>query len=61
MSNFCNWNATDTEYTGVDVAKAMLDISAHESFMTLDDVTRMQKKKRLDQFTEVLIKRILII
>lgn len=37
-SNFCNWNATDTEYTGVDVAKAMLDISAHESFMTLDDV-----------------------
>ena len=37
-SNFCNWNATDTEYTGVDVAKAMLDISANESFMTLDDV-----------------------
>ena len=37
-ANICNWNATDTEYTGVDVAKAMLDISAQESFMTLDDI-----------------------
>lgn len=31
-SNVCNWNATDTDITGVQVAEAMMDISAHPGF-----------------------------
>ncbi len=30
--NLCNWNAADTEITGVDVAEAMLEISKHPCF-----------------------------
>ncbi len=30
--NVCNWNAADTEITGVDVAEAMLKISKHPCF-----------------------------
>ncbi len=33
----CNWNATDTEIKGVEVAQAMLDISARKSFKSLED------------------------
>lgn len=36
-SNYCNWNATDTPYKGVDVADAMLKIAAHEGFISCDD------------------------
>lgn len=36
-SNSCNWNAADTEYTGVDVAQALLAIAGHEGFISLND------------------------
>ncbi|MDD7403603.1 MAG: extracellular solute-binding protein [Butyribacter sp.] len=36
-ANVCNWNATDTEYTGVDVAKAMLAISSSKAFTNIGD------------------------
>lgn len=37
--NTCNWNATDTTYTGVQVAQAILNIAGHDGFMncTNDD------------------------
>ena len=38
VTNICNWNAADTEpYTGVDVARAMLDISSSKAFVSLND------------------------
>lgn len=37
VSNYCNWNATDTQYTGVDVAEAMLAIAEHDGFISCDD------------------------
>lgn len=37
VSNSCNWNATDTKYTGVDVVNAMLDIAGHEGFESCQD------------------------
>ena len=36
-SNICNWNATDTKYTGMDVAEALLAIAGHEGFISLGD------------------------
>lgn len=33
----CNWNATDTEVKGVDVAQAMLDICKNDAFVALED------------------------
>lgn len=33
-ANICNWNAVDTEFTGVDVAEAMLDIAKNEAFVS---------------------------
>jgi arabinogalactan oligomer/maltooligosaccharide transport system substrate-binding protein len=32
VTNYCNWNATDTDITGVQVAQAMLDIAQSPSF-----------------------------
>lgn len=32
VSNYCNWNATDTKVTGTDVAEAMLAIAANPGF-----------------------------
>lgn len=37
VTNTCNWNATDTAIKGVDVAQAMLDISANAGFKSLTD------------------------
>lgn len=37
QSNYCNWNATDTQYTGVDVAEAMLAVASHEGFISCDN------------------------
>ncbi|MBQ9610284.1 MAG: extracellular solute-binding protein [Lachnospiraceae bacterium] len=37
LTNYCNWNATDTEYTGVEVAQAMLDIAGRTGFISLGD------------------------
>lgn len=31
--NTCNWNATDTTYTGAQVAQAILNIASHDGFM----------------------------
>lgn len=36
-ANICNWNAKDTEYTGVDVAQAMLDIATNDAFVSYGD------------------------
>ncbi len=36
-TNNCNWNATDTQYTGVDVAEAMLAIAKNPAFVSLND------------------------
>lgn len=33
VTNYCNWNATDTAVKGVDVAEALIDIAAHEGFL----------------------------
>lgn len=37
VTNVCNWNATDTDIKGVDVAQAMLDIAANPGFKSLTD------------------------
>ena len=37
QSNLCNWNAADTEITGVQVAQAILDIAAHPGFINQSD------------------------
>lgn len=36
-ANRCNWNATDTEYTGVEVVEAMLAVARHEGFLNCND------------------------
>lgn len=36
-TNTCNWNAVDTEYTGVEVAEAMLDIAGNKGFLNCVD------------------------
>ncbi len=37
VSNYCNWNATDTAIKGTDVARALLDISANPAFSSVTD------------------------
>lgn len=37
VTNTCNWNATDTDIKGTDVAQAMLDVSANPGFKSLTD------------------------
>ncbi|MCH5205199.1 MAG: extracellular solute-binding protein [Oscillospiraceae bacterium] len=36
-TNICNWNATSGNYTGVDVAQAMLDIANNDGFLAGGD------------------------
>ncbi len=36
-NNFCNWNATDTPYTGVQVAEGILNVTSHPGFIALSD------------------------
>ncbi len=36
VTNECNWNATDTPITGVQVVQALLDITAHPGFIEAD-------------------------
>lgn len=36
VTNTCNWNATDTPITGVEVLSALLDIAAHPGFIEAD-------------------------
>ncbi len=37
VTNTCNWNATDTDIKGVDVAQAMLDIAKSGGFKSMTD------------------------
>lgn len=37
VTNYCNWNSTDTPIKGIDVAEAMLAISAHPGFANMTD------------------------
>ena len=37
VSHYCNWNATDTNIKGVDIAQALLNISANPSFLNCSD------------------------
>lgn len=37
VTNYCNWNAKDTKYTGVDVAEAMLAIATNKGFLNCMD------------------------
>ena len=39
VSNHCNWNATDTEIRGVDVANAMLSIANNPGFLNATDAS----------------------
>lgn len=32
--NFCNWNATDTKFKGIDVAKAIIKIASNPAFVS---------------------------
>lgn len=36
VTNLCNWNATDTPITGVEVLSALLDIASHPGFIEAD-------------------------
>ena len=37
VTNYCNWNTTEGDVTGVDIVNAMLDISASPGFLNLPD------------------------
>lgn len=37
VTNYCNWNATDGDITGVDVAQALLDITSSPAFLVQSD------------------------
>ncbi|MBO5030473.1 MAG: extracellular solute-binding protein [Lachnospiraceae bacterium] len=37
ITNYCTWNSTDGDITGVDVAQAMLDIAKNPGFSNTDD------------------------
>lgn len=37
VTNYCNWNATDTDITGVDVAEAMLATASSPAFLNCTD------------------------
>lgn len=37
VTNYCNWNTTEGDVTGVDIVNAMLDIAMHPGFINLPD------------------------
>ena len=44
-TNICNWNSTSEQYTGVDVAQAMLDIANNDGFLAGgDDILKQGAK-----------------
>ena len=44
-TNVCNWNSTSENYTGVDVAQAMLDIAGNDGFLAGgDDILKQGAK-----------------
>ena len=42
LTNYCTWNSTDGPITGVDVAQAMLDISASPGFSNRTDTAFLE-------------------
>lgn len=48
VTNYCNWNATDTAIKGVDVAEAMLKIASNPGFVNADDAV-LQEGAEKDQ------------
>ena len=45
VTNHCNWNTTEGKFTGVDVAKSIMDIVAHPGFMAASDSTFIENAK----------------
>lgn len=44
-TNFCNWNSTGGDYSGTDVAQAMLNIAANNGFLAGgDDILKAEAK-----------------
>ena len=41
-ANLCNWNASDTEHTGVSVTQSLLDIAGHDGFLNLPNSEFME-------------------
>ena len=37
VTNYCNWNSTEGDITGVDIVNAMLDIAQNPGFLNLSD------------------------
>lgn len=35
--NFCNWNATNTKYKGLDVAKSVINLASNAAFVSTDN------------------------
>lgn len=40
--NFCNWNATDTKFKGIDVAKAVIRIASNPAFVSASSEEMLQ-------------------
>lgn len=43
--NFCNWNATDTKFKGIDVAKSIIRIASNPAFVCSDDKETLEMMK----------------
>lgn len=42
LTNFCEWNETEGDLTGTDIAQALLDIAGHPGFLDADDAQRVE-------------------
>lgn len=42
LTNYCEWNATEGEIVGTDIAQALLNIAAHPGFQDADDTKRIE-------------------
>ena len=45
VTNHCNWNTTEGTYTGVDVAKAIVDVVSHPGFLAASDGSFIESAK----------------
>ncbi len=43
--NFCNWNATDTRFKGIDVAKSIIRIASNPAFVCSGDKETLEMMK----------------
>ena len=53
VTNYCNWNSTETPIKGVDVAEAMLEIACHPGFTSLDSDNYVEAAKSGDAIAGV--------